>query len=135
MVPVPEQYVERLKQEIMRIGIERAMAAWQADDVVGLLAELDPVPRELLALLAPARLTGAATSVTEAASALHCTADEVLAHVRDVNRRAMARGRPEMLIHDTRVLDTPSGPGPVRDHILMPPHVAKLVLDATRADT
>jgi hypothetical protein len=133
MVPVPEQYVERLKQEIMRIGIERAMTVWEADDVVGLLDELDPAPRELLVLLAPARVTGAATSVTEAASALHCTADEVLAHVRDVNRRATARGRPDVLIHDTRAVDTPSGPGPARDHLLIPPHVAKLVLDATRS--
>jgi hypothetical protein len=135
MVPVPEQYVERLTQELMRIGIERAMATWELDDVVSLLEDLDRGPRELLAVLAPARVTGIALSVTDAAAALRCTIDEVMTHVRQVNRLARERGHPEVLFHDTRPVDTPSGPGPARDDLLMPPHVAKLVCATVRTVT
>lgn len=134
MMPVPEQYLDRLSHEIMRLAVERAMATWAPDDVADLLRELDSGPRSLLVWLAPARLTGVATSVADAAAVLHCTRDEVMAHRQQINRWAADRGRPEVLIHDTRPMGGPSG-GPARDHLLVSPHVAKLVRDVARSST
>ncbi|MEJ7582490.1 MAG: hypothetical protein WKF43_00090 [Acidimicrobiales bacterium] len=134
MVPVPEEHVTAVMQQILHIVARAAVEPWDEASLVTLFLETDEPTRSVLSLVARSVLAGKQLTDEEAAARTELVLREVLGIAREVNDVARIGGRPVLITTPTVSETLPNGRIREKRVLGMTSEVAELVRAAERTE-
>ena len=97
-VPVPEEHVEAALEIALRLIEQGRQVPWTEQDIIDLLADVDPPGRHLLELATEARSGESVLTMDQATESLGTNRRVVRGIIQELNARAREADHPRLLL-------------------------------------
>ena len=134
MLPVPEEHVMEVMDQILRIVTRASTEEWDQSSLEAFFHETDEATRSVLSVVARGALSGRQVTDVDAAALIDVKAREIVGILREVNGFASKAGRHPLLTFRPVVETLPNGRSTEKRLLGMTATLAGMVQEAERAE-